>query len=143
MGTLPDGSQLTLRGEAAQVWRRLALGDRLLQPGDAHHEELVQIRRRDGGKPDPLEERDRSIRRFLEDALVECQPRQLAVEEQAVTARRVRHPSTPAGRTTSLRPNTSTNMSLRAVAAICSIVMSPEPSTSSTHDFSSRNRCRS
>ena len=45
----------------------------------------------------------------------------------AVVGVRRRHPTTPAGRMTSCRPNTSTNMSARAVAAICSIVMSPVP----------------
>ena len=50
--------------------------------GDAHHEELVEVRRGDRGELDALEQRRRRIGRLLEHALVERQPRQLAVDEQ-------------------------------------------------------------
>ena len=65
---------------------------------------------------------------FLEDALVEREPRQLAVDEQTVPVGA--HARTPVGRTISARPNVSMNMSARAVAASCSMVRSPTPSTS-------------
>ena len=51
------------------------------QAGDAHHEELVEVGREDGAELDALEQRLRSSAGELEDALVELEPRQLAVEE--------------------------------------------------------------
>ena len=84
----------------------------------------------DGRELDALEQRRRRIGRFLEHALVEGEPRQLAVDEQR--ARRLASRLvTPAGRMTSCRPNVCANMSARAVAASCSIVRSPVPSSSS------------
>ena len=73
-----------------------------LQAGDADHEELVEVRRRDGGELDALEQRHRRVGGFLEHALVERQPRQLAVDEagcaSCVRARRVTRSPPPVGR---------------------------------------------
>ena len=54
----------------------------LLEAGDPHHEELVEVRRGDRRELDPLEQRRRRVGRLLEHALVEREPRQLAVDEQ-------------------------------------------------------------
>ncbi len=51
------------------------------EAGDAHHEELVQVRREDGAELDPLEQRLRLVPGEVEDARVELDPRQLAVEK--------------------------------------------------------------
>ena len=66
----------------AGVGPRVALVDRVLERGDAHHEELVEVRRDDRGEAQPLEQRVRRVRGLLEHAVVEREPRQLAVEEQ-------------------------------------------------------------
>ena len=61
--------------------RRLDLLELLaLQPGDADHEEFVEIVARDRQEAQPLEQRMRGVARLLEHALVERQPRKLAVE---------------------------------------------------------------
>ncbi len=98
------------------------------QPSDPDHEELVEIRSRDCRELDALQERGCRVRGLLQHAFVEREPRQLAVEEQ----RRVRgvwHHAVPGGWTMTWRPNVSTNMSARAVAARRSIVRSPDPSS--------------
>ena len=69
-----DGRQLLLRRHAAQIGRRTVLVDRLLQAGDADHEELVEVRRGDRRELDALEQRIRRVGRFLEHALVEGEP---------------------------------------------------------------------
>ena len=78
-----DRGQLLARRQAREIRRRVALFDRALEAGDAHHEELVEIRRGDRRELDPLEQRRRRVGRFLEHALVEREPRQLAVDEAA------------------------------------------------------------
>ena len=69
---------------AAAVLARLvdARVDLVLQAGDADHEELVQVARVDRAELQPLQQRDRVVLGELQDAVVELQPRQLAVEVQ-------------------------------------------------------------
>ena len=74
-----------LRGAAAVLARPVdAAVDVLLQAGDAHHEELVEVARVDRAELEPLEQRDRLVLGELEHAVVELQPRELAVEVQRV-----------------------------------------------------------
>ena len=66
-------------GAHAEPGRRLAH-----QPGDTHHEELVEHGREDRAELHPLEERHRVVARQVEDALARIEPRELAVEESAL-----------------------------------------------------------
>ncbi len=59
-------------------------GDPALETGHAHHEELVEVAAEDRQEPGPLQERQRVVLGQLEHALVEPQPRELAVEEPVV-----------------------------------------------------------
>ena len=59
---------------------RLAL-DLLFDPGDPDFEKLVQIRTDDREKLDPLDQRLCLVLRFFENAAVELEPAQLAVDE--------------------------------------------------------------
>ena len=59
---------------------RFAL-DLLLDAGDADLEKLIEIRADDGEELDPLDQRLRRVLRFLEDAAVELEPAQLAIDE--------------------------------------------------------------
>ena len=102
MRPFADGGELAARRQAGEIGRGIVFGDGLLETRYANHEELVEVRRRDGGKLDALEQRYRRVGRFLEHALVEGQPRQLAVDEEAAVVRvGRRHAITPAGRMTS------------------------------------------
>src|SRR6266536_962739 len=65
---------------------RLAL-NLLFDSGDANLEELVQIRTDDGEKLNPLDERLPLILRFFENAAVELEPAQLAIDEIFVVAK--------------------------------------------------------
>ena len=51
-----------------------------LQPGDADHEEFVEVAGRNRQEAHPLEQRMMRVARFLKDAAVEREPAQLAVE---------------------------------------------------------------
>jgi hypothetical protein len=51
-----------------------------LQPGDADHEEFVEIVARDGEEADALQQRMRGVARLLQHAAVEGQPGKLAIE---------------------------------------------------------------
>ena len=51
------------------------------QAGDAHHVELVEIGRGDGQKAQPLEQGMAAVQRLFNDAAVEGQPGQFAVDE--------------------------------------------------------------
>ena len=59
---------------------RLAL-DLLLDAGDANLEEFIEIRAHDPEKFDPLEQRLGRVLRFFQDAAVELEPAQLAIDE--------------------------------------------------------------
>ena len=78
---LADGGQLLRRREPRRVGGHLAVADRMADQRDAHHEKLVEIRRDDRRELDALEQRVGRVCRFLEHALVERQPRELAVDE--------------------------------------------------------------
>ena len=54
--------------------------DLLLQPGDAHLEELVEVLAEDRQELGPLEERDRVVGRQREDPRVEVEPGELTVQ---------------------------------------------------------------
>ena len=55
--------------------------DLLLDAGDANLEKFIEIRADDPEKLDPLEQRLGRVLRFLEDAAIELEPAQLAVDE--------------------------------------------------------------
>ena len=55
--------------------------DLVEQAGDPDHEELVEVRREDRAELDPLEQRLVGVGGEVEDALVQVEPRQLAVEQ--------------------------------------------------------------
>ena len=70
-----------VRGHAPRVGRHGEAGhDAPLKTGDAHHEELVEIRGEDREEVHALEQGNRRVLRELEHALIEVQPAQLAVE---------------------------------------------------------------
>jgi hypothetical protein len=77
-----DGRELLDGGHAVGLRLGDPTEDLLLQPGDADHEELVEVRRDDADELEPLVEGQGGVARLLEHALVEGQPGQLAVEEQ-------------------------------------------------------------
>ena len=54
----------------------------IVHPGDADHEELVEVGDEDGQELQPLDQGDRLVLGQLQHAVVEVQPGQLAVEEQ-------------------------------------------------------------
>jgi hypothetical protein len=54
----------------------------VVEPGHAHHEELVEVVRVDREELHPLEQRRALIVRQLQHALVELKPGELAVHEQ-------------------------------------------------------------
>ena len=55
--------------------------DLLFEAGDADFEELVQVGAEDAEELDALEQGRGRVQRLLQDALIELQPAQLAVEE--------------------------------------------------------------
>ncbi len=58
-----------------------------LEAGDADLEELVEVRRRDRQEPELLQERVRGVAGLFQDPLVEVEPAQLAVDEEAGVGR--------------------------------------------------------
>ncbi len=79
-----------LLGRAAHVrGHGEARDDATLEPGDAHHEELVEVAREDREEVRALEHRQRGILGELEHALVEREPAQFAVEVAVVGQLRV------------------------------------------------------
>src|SRR5262245_4615734 len=89
---LRDGGQRLSRTQTVGPARPVAFADPALQPGDTHHEELVEVRADNRQELDALQERYRRILSFLQDSTVELEPRQLAVDERlavhALDARR-------------------------------------------------------
>ena len=81
MGPVRDGRELLGRGHAVLAGSGDAGLHLAAQAGDPHHVELVEVGRGDGEKPHPLEQRHPRIARFLEHPLVECEPREFAVDE--------------------------------------------------------------
>ena len=77
---LRDVGQHLVRG-AADVRRHGEAGvDAALEAGDAHHEELVEVRGEDREEVRALEDRQPRVLGELEHALVEREPAELAVE---------------------------------------------------------------
>jgi hypothetical protein len=72
-----------LRRAAVRRADRHIRGDLVEDPGDADHEELVEVRREDAAELDPLEQRLVGVGGEIEDALVEVEPRELAVQKRA------------------------------------------------------------
>ena len=87
---LARGRELLVGGQAVGRAGDLARLDLLAQAGDADLEELVEVAREDGQELDPLEQRVALVARLVQDAGVELEPRQLAVEvgERDLGARR-------------------------------------------------------
>src|SRR5699024_10936071 len=56
------------------------------EPGDADHEELVQVAGTDGQEPGPFEQRDVRVPGELEDSVVERQPGKFPVQELGLGA---------------------------------------------------------
>ena len=83
-GRLGDLAQLLRRGAPVRGWFLDAGGDLILQRGDAHLKELVEVRRGDRTELGPLEQRDADFGRQVEHPLVERQPTQFAVDEPVV-----------------------------------------------------------
>ncbi len=52
-----------------------------LEAGDAHHEEFVEVGRRDRQETNALQQRMLGVQRFLENAAIELQPGEFAVDE--------------------------------------------------------------
>ena len=77
-----------LARRAPVLQRRLDAGvDLVVQAGDADHEELVEVRRVDRAELHALQQRDARVLGELEHALVELEPRQLAVEVERADRR--------------------------------------------------------
>ena len=85
MGSAADFEELRQRSHAVgrRILRLEVFVKLRLQAGHPHLEELVEIRCTDRQEPEPLEQRVRRVARFLEHALVEVEPAQLAIDEQA------------------------------------------------------------
>ena len=76
-----DGEHLLAGRKPRDVLVRDAARDEMLQAGDADHEEFIEVRAGDGDEAQALQQGILLARRFLEDALVEAQPRTFAVQE--------------------------------------------------------------
>jgi hypothetical protein len=84
---LPDGLDELARGDTAGPRHGDPRGDAPLQPGDAHHVELVEVAGEDREELGPLEHGRAGVLGELEHPLVERQPAELAVSEAAVRQR--------------------------------------------------------
>ncbi len=91
---LARGGQLLVGGPAVGRAGDLAGLDLLAQAGDPDLEELVEVAGEDGQELDPLEQRVALVARLVQDAGVELEPRQLAVQ---VRERRLRRGSCDGG----------------------------------------------
>ena len=78
---LADAGELLVGGQSVRAQRGDRLAHLTLQAGDAHHEKFVEVVGRDRQEAHPLQERMVAIGRFLQDAAVEVQPGQFAVDE--------------------------------------------------------------
>ena len=79
---LQDSPVEFLREDAARTGLRDAGVDASLESGDAHHEELIEVARENGEEFCAFDQRDsQRILRLVQHALVELEPRQLAVVE--------------------------------------------------------------
>ena len=81
LGHLVDLGDLLRRGQAVGGMGRNALLDHALEARDADHEELVEVGSGDRQKAQALEQRMAAVARLREDAAVEGEPGELAVDE--------------------------------------------------------------
>jgi hypothetical protein len=87
---VPDAVQHLARLASARRSHRDARRDPSLQPSDPDHEELVEVAREDGEEASPLEQRGVGVFGQFENARVEGEPGQLAIEEAVGGQRRQR-----------------------------------------------------
>ncbi len=80
MADLRDAPELIRRAEVVGAALRGAVGDLLLEPGDADLEELVEVRGRDAQEAQAFEERDALVLRLLEHATVELEQGEFPVD---------------------------------------------------------------
>ncbi|MNN37108.1 hypothetical protein D3C81_1510390 [compost metagenome] len=95
---LADPRQHLLRLQAVGAGQLAGEGDLLLQPGDADLEELVEVAGEDQQELQALEQRGGLVERLLQDADIELQLRQLAVDVQAAVIQTGRGGQRLAGR---------------------------------------------
>ena len=76
----PDGVECLRRAHAVGRRARPARLDLLLQAGDADLEELVEVAGEDGQEANALEQRVALVDSLEQDAVIELEPRQLAVD---------------------------------------------------------------
>jgi hypothetical protein len=88
VGGGPDGVQLVDRAHAVVGRRGDAGPDLAAQAGHPDHVEFVQVAGRDGKITQPLQQRVFRVVGLLDDAGVEGQPRQLAVDETGAAVHR-------------------------------------------------------
>ena len=84
LGALADAAQLLARRQPVGRANRQSHLVAALEAGDAHHVELVEIRREDRQELGPLQQRQRRVGGQREHAGVEVQPAQFAVEVAVV-----------------------------------------------------------
>ena len=89
MGALADGRQLRGGGHARGIAAAHAFRPGAHQAGHADQEELVQVGTDDGQELDAFQQRHVVGQPLAEDAVVELQPAQLAVEVHVVGTKRV------------------------------------------------------
>jgi hypothetical protein len=85
--SVPGCVELLGRAHAVGRGMRAAGRDLLLQAGDADLEELVEVAGEDRQEADALEQRVALVHRLVQHALVEVEPRQLAVDVRDTSAR--------------------------------------------------------
>ena len=78
---LGNARKLLGRGQALGALGADAGPDLRPETGDAHHEKLIEVVRRDRQEPQPLQQRVAAVGGFLEHAPVEIEPGELAVNE--------------------------------------------------------------
>src|SRR5262245_33815438 len=80
-----DGAERGGGGETVRAGRRVPRAELSLEPRDAHHEELVEIGAEDGEELHALQQGHDGILSLLEDAGVELEPGELAIDEIRLT----------------------------------------------------------
>ena len=86
LDALQDGLKGFRGGESVVAAFRAVTFDLLFETSHPHFKELVKVRARDAEELDPFEQRSFGIERLVEDALIEFEPAQLAVEKSGVGA---------------------------------------------------------
>ena len=81
VGTLVDLAQLLARCQTFLAWQLDAGGDLTPKPGDADHEELIQVAGGNRQKPQLFEQRMIPVFGLAQYAFIEGEPRQFTVDE--------------------------------------------------------------